>query len=151
MIRVSSLRSKSFSFWRRHSTSRTKMTASSKLVTWYELTLVRNNSRPNSEGRRPTSIEIRHNALAVPWYGRDTATVQPLYSFRWTLASDLVVQEYKPGSRQDPHTLEVILPLQTFLPRSCVTTSSTDNVDLSSPKPGVRLVISRKPWLTRYP
>jgi hypothetical protein len=54
-----SLRSNSFSFWIRRSTSRTKITASSKLVTWYELTLVRNNSRPSSEGRRPTSIEIR--------------------------------------------------------------------------------------------
>src|SRR6266536_3235824 len=151
MIRVSSFRSNSFSFWRRHSTSRTKMTASSKLVTWYELTLVRNNSRPSSEGRRPPRSKSVDNALAVPWYGRDTATVQPLYSFRWRLASDLVAQEYKPGSRQDPHTLEVILPLLTFLPRSCVATSSTDDVDLSSPKPGVRLVISRKPWLTRYP
>src|SRR2546421_3346133 len=152
MIRVSSLRSNSFSFWRRHSTSRTKMTASSKLVTWYELTLVRNNSRPSSEGRRPTSISKSvDNALAVPWYGRDTATVQPLYSFRWTLASDLVVQEYKPGWRQNSHPLTLMLVLLAFHPRSCVTTSSTDDVDLRSPQPGVQLVISRKPWLTRYP
>src|SRR3989441_1783583 len=106
---------------------------------------------PAARAGGPPRSKSVDNALAVPWYGRDTATVQPLYSFRWTLASDLVAQEYKPGSRQDPHTLEVILPLQTFLPRSCVTTSSTDNVDLSSPKPGVQLVISRKPWLTRYP
>ena len=73
------------------------------------------------------------------------------HTFRWTLASDLVVQEYKPGWRQNSHPLTLMLVLLTFLPRSCVATSSTDDVDLSSPKPGVRLVISRKPWLTRYP
>src|SRR5437660_7593636 len=73
------------------------------------------------------------------------------YSFRWTLASDLVVQEYKPGWRQNSHPLTLMLVLLAFHPRSCVTTSSTDDVDLRSPQPGVQLVISRKPWLTRYP
>src|SRR2546425_5483520 len=106
---------------------------------------------PAARADVPPRSKSVDNALAVPWYGRDTATVQPLYSFRWTLASDLVVQEYKPGWRQNSHPLTLMLVLLAFHPRSCVTTSSTDDVDLRSPQPGVQLVISRKPWLTRYP
>src|SRR5262249_25635165 len=46
------------------STSWTKMTPSSKLDMQYDVTFDRNSSLPNSDGRRPTSIEIRRYRLS---------------------------------------------------------------------------------------
>src|SRR5213595_4298578 len=89
-------------------------------------------------GARPPRTSL-NRVSAVPWYGRDTTTVQPLYRFGLTLDSvpAAVVQD-ESHSHQNPHPpLRPISPLQTLLSRSCVTTSSADDAELCSAQPRV--------------